>query len=291
MKQEVDTRARLVVIGIVVVALFGGLLTRLWFLQVTGGEKLAVAAQKQRQDTVSVPALRGAILDAKGRVLAQTVLVKSLMVDRQSVPLDEKPKLVASLATFLGVPPEEVEKRLDSQQYAPFEKVPVATELTDDQQIYLAEHATEFPNTSVASTPVRKYSYGTTAAHVLGYLGKINADELKARPKSGYQLDDVIGKAGIELTYEDVLRGTPGIDTVQVDNRGQVTSETTTKAPKAGDDVQLSIDLDAEAIAAESLQQGIDGASSLVSPDTGNYYHPKGGAVVVLDARTGQVVA
>ncbi|MET0628916.1 MAG: penicillin-binding protein 2, partial [Acidimicrobiia bacterium] len=291
MKQEVDTRARLVVIGIVVVALFGGLLTRLWFLQVTGGEKLAVAAQKQRQDTISVPALRGAILDAKGKVLAETVLVKSLMVDRQQVPLDEKAKLVTSLATFLGVAPEDIEQHLDSQQYAPFEKVPVATDLTDDQQIYLAEHATEFPFTSVDSTPVRKYNYGTTAAHVLGYIGKINDDELKARPKSGYQLDDVIGKDGVELTYEDVLRGEPGVDTVQVDNRGQVTSVTTTKAPKAGDDVQLSIDLDTEAIAAESLQQGIDGASSLVSPDTGNYYHPKGGAVVVLDARTGQVVA
>jgi penicillin-binding protein 2 len=291
MKQEVDTRARLVVIGIVVVALFGGLLTRLWFLQVTGGEKLAVAAQKQRQDTIAVPALRGAILDAKGRVLAETVLVNSLMVDRQQLTPAQKAKLVASLSGYLGVAPEEIEQRLDSQQYAPFEKVPVATNLTDDQFVFLSEHATEFPHTELASTPVRKYNYGTTAAHVLGYIGKINEEELQTRPKSGYQLDDVIGKAGIELKYEDVLRGEPGVDTVQVDNRGQVTSVATTKTPKAGDDVQLSIDLDAEAIAAESLQQGIDGASSLVSPDTGNYYHPKGGAVVVLDARTGQVVA
>jgi penicillin-binding protein 2 len=288
---EVDARARLVVIGVVVVALFAGLLTRLWFLQVAGGEKLAVAAQQQRDHQVSVPSLRGAILDAKGRVLAETVLTTSLTVDRQALTTSTRADLVEKLSGFLGVPPEEIERRLDSKQYAPFERVPVTTALTQEQFVHFSEHAREFPGTKLDTTPRRVYHHGASASHVLGYVGRINDDELAARPHENYELDDLIGKEGIELTYETELRGEPGIDTIEVDNRGQVTGETTKRAPVPGHDVQLSVDIDAQRVAEESLQQGIDGASSVVSPDTGNYYRPTSGAVVVLDARTGQVVA
>ena len=84
-RAEVDTRRRLVIIGLVVVALFAGLLTRLWFLQVAGGESLAVAAQANSDEIVQVPALRGRILDGKGRVLAETKAVTALVVDRQKL--------------------------------------------------------------------------------------------------------------------------------------------------------------------------------------------------------------
>ena len=291
MKQGVDTRARLAIIGVVIVALFAGLLTRLWFLQVAGGETLAVAAQKQRDRTVPVPALRGAILDAKGRVLAETVLQTSLVVDRQRLTPDSREKLVAALSYFLAIPPEDVEKRIDNKQYDPFEPVPVEMELTQEQYVFFAEHADVFPHASLESTPVRVYPNGPVGAHVLGYIGRVNDDELAARPGQGYANDDVIGKDGIELTYEIELRGRPGVDKVEVDNRGQVTGVVTAKEPTPGHDVQLSLDLDVQAVAEESLQQGIDGAGGVVSPDTGNYYGPKGGAVVVLDGRSGQVVA
>ncbi len=291
MKQEVDTRARLVVIGVVIIALFAGMLTRLWFLQVAGGEKLAVAAQKQRDRTVDVPALRGAILDAKGRVLAETVLVTSLTVDRQELTPSTREELVGALSYFLGIPPEEVEERIDNQQYDPFEPVPVEMQLTQEQYVFFAEHGDLFPHTSLASTPVRRYPNGTIAAHALGYIGKVNKDELRARPGQGYATDDVIGKDGVELTFESELRGRPGVDKVEVDNRGQVTDVVTARDPVPGNDVQLSLDLDVQTVAEESLQQGIEGARSLVSRDSGNYFDPKGGAVVVLDGRTGQVVA
>jgi len=290
MRSEVDTRARLVIVGVIVVALFTGLLTRLWFLQVTGGEQLAVAAQEQRDRKVTVPALRGAILDAKGRVLAETVVVSSLTVNRQDLTADQSKDLVAKLAPVLGLDPKEIERTLASTQYAPYEPVPV-TQLTQDQFVYFSEHASDFPSTHIATTPVRRYPYGEAAAHVVGYLGRINEDELEKRPNEGYELDDTIGKTGIELTYESELRGTPGVETVQVDAQGQATSVTKTRDPVAGHDVQLSVDLDAQLIAQESLQQGIDGASNVYDKLNSRYHEPTGGAVVVLDARTGQVVA
>ena len=110
MRAEVDTRGRLVIIGLVVVALFAGLLTRLWFLQVAGGESLAVAAQANSDEIVQVPALRGRILDVKGRVLAETKAVTALVVDRQKLTADERARLVPSLAHALGITPERGEQ-------------------------------------------------------------------------------------------------------------------------------------------------------------------------------------
>ena len=103
---EANSRRRLVVIGVIVIALFAGLLTRLWFLQVTGGEKLAVAAQQNRDRFVPVPAVRGTIFDAKGNVLAQTVPVTTLTVDRQQLsPRPSGRRSRQNLGTLLGITP------------------------------------------------------------------------------------------------------------------------------------------------------------------------------------------
>ena len=127
-RAEVDTRGRLVVIGLVVVALFAGLLTRLWFLQVAGGESLAVAAQANSDEIVQVPALRGRILDAKGRVLAETRAGdRARRRPPEAHRSTTRPKLVPSLAPRARrVTPEEVNKRLDNVSNLPFEAVTVA---------------------------------------------------------------------------------------------------------------------------------------------------------------------
>ena len=174
-RAEFDTRGRLVVIGVLVIALFAGLLTRLWFLQVAGGESLAVAAQANSDEIVQVPALRGRILDDKGRVLAETKAVTALVVDRQKLTPDDRAKLVPNLAHALGITPEEVNKRLDSVSNQPFEAVNVAEPLSDDQAQYVLEHQEDFPATRTTSSFARVYPQGSLAAHVLGYTGQIDA--------------------------------------------------------------------------------------------------------------------
>lgn len=290
-RAEVDTRGRLVVIGVVVIALFGGLLTRLWFLQVAGGESLAVAAQANSDAIVQVSALRGRILDDKGRVLAETKAVTALVVDRQKLTGDDRVKLVPNLAHALGITLEEVNKRLDNVSNLPFEAVNVAEPLTDDQAQYVLEHQDEFPATRITSSFLRVYPQGTLAAHVLGYTGQINAEEYAANKSKGYQMDDTIGKSGIEQTFETDLRGTPELTRVRVDNRGIKIGESVIRKAQPGHDVQLNIDIDAQKVAEDSLQQGMDGARHLVDPDHGRYYAASGGAVAVLDAQTGAVMA
>jgi penicillin-binding protein 2 len=294
---EANTRRRLVVIGALVLTLFAGLLTRLWFLQVTGGEQLAVQAQQNRDRVVDVPAERGTIYDAKGNWLARTVPVTTLTVDRQNLTDADRILLEENLPEklpelFAGKSAVDIGNLIDDTSVAPYLPVAIATNPTPETVQYVAEHRDLFPQVSVARTSVREYSdAGIAAANLIGYTGEINGDELKTYVNDNYKTGDDIGKTGIEQTYESVLRGVPGRDKVLVDSRNRAVDTITEKKPQAGHDVQLTVDGDAQKIAMESLQQGIDGAKTLVNPDTGNYYQPTGGAVVVLDARTGSVVS
>ena len=292
---EASTRRRLVVIGAIVMALFAGLLTRLWFLQVSGGEALAVQAQQNRDHPVAVPALRGTIYDAKGNWLARTVPVTALTVDRQKLTASDRVLLMENLPTlpdFAGKSVVEIGKLIDDTSVSPYLPVAIATNPSPDTVVYVAEHRELFPQVSVTRTSVREYSdAGIAAANLIGYTGEINDDELEAHFGERYETGDTIGKIGIEQTFESELRGVPGRDKVQVDNLGRAVDTIMVRKPHAGHDVQLTLDGDVQKVALESLQQGIDGSRRLVDPDTGNYYEPTGGAVMVLDARTGSVVA
>ncbi|MFN8025910.1 MAG: penicillin-binding protein 2 [Acidimicrobiia bacterium] len=289
---EANTGRRLLVIGAIVMALFAGLLTRLWFLQVSGGEKLAVQAQQNRDRVVQVPSLRGAIYDRNGVVLAQNVPVTTLTLDRQNLTPAERITLEDSLSTLLGKSPVEVGTMIDNPAVSPYAPLPLLENVPLATAVYVAEHREAFPDVSITTTSVRQYTpEGVAAANLLGYTGAINADELKARAGEGYATDDRIGKTGIEQVFESELRGTPGVDKVQVDSRGRATSTITEKKPESGHDLQLTIDANVQKIAAESLQQGMEGARTLVDPDNGRFYPATGGAVIVLDARTGSLVA
>jgi penicillin-binding protein 2 len=288
---EPNTGRRLAVIGILVMALFAGILTRLWFLQVTGGEKLAVAAQRQRDRFVTVPAVRGTIYDRNGIPLAQTVPVTSLMVDRQQLSPAERATLEKNLGALLGKTPDDVGQLIDNTNYAAFEPVPVAKDIDLGKAIYVTEHRSEFPQVSVTRTAERRYPNDYQAADILGYVGQINADELKSHEGDGYDARDTIGKTGIEQMFESQLRGKPGKDKVEVDNQGRAVNVVEVQKPQAGNDVRLTLDLPTQHIAEESLAQGMNGARSQVDPDSGNHYVANAGAVVVLDARTGAVVA
>jgi penicillin-binding protein 2 len=288
---EVNSRRRLLVIGAIVFALFAGLLTRLWFLQVNGGETLAVAAQRNSAKFVPVPAVRGTIYDAKGLPLAQTVPVTTLTVDRQKLTAADRVTLETNLGHLLGVDAKAVGALIDSPRYDPFVPVPVAKNVTLTTAVYVSEHRDQFPQVAVTRTSEREYPNGQLGANLVGYVGQINKDELAAHAKDGYSNDDIIGKTGVEQTFESELRGTPGTDKVVVNSQGRaVGAPVEVKKPQAGHDVQLTVDLGAQKIAEESLQQGMDGARTLVDPTTG-YFKANAGAVVVLDARTGSVVA
>lgn len=289
-----ERRVRVSIIGVVALALFGALFARLWYLQVAAGKEYAAAAQSNTVRTINEPPIRGRILDVKGRPVVDNRIANVITIDRK-LTSPQRTQVIDRLAELLAVSTEELRKKLDDPRVSPYTTVPVAVDVPFAVLAYVSEHREDFPGVKAEPLAFRRYVHDALAAHVLGYTGEINEQELAAQLGSGtYELGDTIGKAGVELIYESDLRGRPGQERVEVDSSGRVLRSLGTSKPRPGHDVVLTIDLDVQALAEESLAQGIKAARA-----TQDRSYKKGfktlnapaGSVVVLDATDGSVVA
>lgn len=286
---------RLTVIGVIVMFLFSALFARLWFLQVASDSNYAAAATSNRFRVVYEPALRGRILDRNGKPIVDNEPVDVLTFDRNKTMSSGVRKLVvARLAQLLGVTPKEIERRIEDPRASSVAPVHVATAIPPEVRTYVEEHEPDFPAVQVIRTAERAYPNGPVAANLIGYVSEINADELKAYKNEGYRQGDLIGKDGIEQTFENVLRGTPRKLKVEVDSRGRVVRTIEERKAVAGKDVKLTLDLDVQRMAEQSLAQGMDGARRLQDQNEKQRfasYRAGAGAVVALDPNDGSVIA
>ncbi len=256
---------RLAVLGLVVFSMFATLFVRLWSLQVLSVEDFEVAAIENRFETLPVRAPRGRILDRNGKVLVDNRVSVVVTLDPQildeefSEPADRSNyigRLAGDLRSFgVQVTAPEINERLDDPQYSPLSPRPIAEDVPEDVEIFLGEHASEFPAAAVERRTLRTYPYGKLAAHILGYVGALNEEEYdresRVDTEKPYQVDDEIGKTGVERVFESWLRGTPGERVVQVDSANRVVGEVESEAidPRPGSDVRLTIDIDLQAAA------------------------------------------
>lgn len=304
---EAKSRVRLGIIGIIVMALFCGLFARLWFLQIASSTSYAAQTEANRVRIIHETAVRGSILDRNGVEIVQSTLVNTIQV-RRGLTDAERELMVPNLATVLGVTKKYINKRLDSVRYSPYQPVPIKNGVSYDKLVYIKERPEMFPKVDVVRRSVREYPVfneialiypsvyedTTPASHLLGYVGAVNKQEKKLHEGEGYGPDDVIGKVGVEQVFETELRGEPRARKLEVDSRGRLVQVLRDKPAEVGNDVQLTLDLNIQRIAEESLVQGMRKASGLRDPtirDRFKTYSAKGGAVVVLDASDGSVVA
>lgn len=284
-----SSRLRLGVLGMVVLSLFCALLARLWYLQVLAAPTLKVEAQHNSVAVVYTEAPRGRILDRNGKVLADNRVVLALVADREEVP--KHPDVLPKVSALLGVPVPVLEERMRDERYSLFKPVPIAVDVPKEKVIYLREHQAEFPGVEGVQLTERTYPNGTLAAHLLGTVGEINDTELEKRKSDGYRAGDTVGKSGVELTYEADLRGEAEIAKLEVDSVGRVQRFLGIQPAVQGDDVRLSIDIDIQRLAEESLTQGLELARKTSDFLTGKPFIGAGGSVVVLDPRDGSVLA
>ena len=284
-----SSRLRLGILGMVVLSLFCALLARLWYLQVLASPTFKVEAQHNSVAVVYTEAPRGRILDRNGKVLADNRVVLALVADREEI--GKRPEVLDRLAAHLGKPVLDLKDRVADERYSLFKPVPVAVDVPKDKLIYVLEHRGEFPGIDGVQITERVYPNGTLGAHILGTVGEINDEELGPRKALGYKAGDTIGKSGIELTYESDLRGDPEISKLEVDSVGRVQRSLGNQPAVQGDDIRLSIDLDIQRLAEESLAQGIDLARNSTDFLTGKRFLAPGGSVVVTDPRDGSVLA
>ncbi|HWC11448.1 MAG TPA: penicillin-binding protein 2 [Acidimicrobiales bacterium] len=283
------TRLRMGVLGVVVVSLFAAMLVRLWYLQVLAGPTLRVEAEQNSVRLIVTEAPRGRILDRNGNILVDNRTVDAVTVRRDEV--NRNPGLLPRLSALLAVPEEDLRKRVADDRFTLFKPVPVAEDVPKEKLIYIREHQDEFPGVGAVHLTRRNYPHGTLAAHVLGYIGQINDRELEPRRTAGYKAGDTIGKSGVEAAYETDLRGQPQIEKLEVDSKGRVLRTLGVQPAVQGHDVQLTIDLDIQRVAEESLQQGLERSRRAYDRDTAKFFLTGAGSVVVLDPRNGSVVA
>jgi penicillin-binding protein 2 len=292
-----NPRLRLGIIGVVALSLFAALFARLWFLQVLTAGEYELAAEANQRRVVPLPAPRGRILDRDGEILVANRASNVVTVDRSALrQLDpaEQVDVINRLAAVVDKPPFMLRERLEDQRLGPFAPVPVAEDLPEEVLIELRERQHEFPGVTAEQSAVRSYPHASLAAHLLGYVGAINTEELAAAGGSGgpggYRLSSRIGKEGIERTFEEDLRGVEGEVVLEVDATGVPIRELSRREPVQGHDVVLSMDLDVQRVAEAALAEGMVQTQGHRDPETGA---PVifGGSAVVLDAKEGSVTA
>ncbi|MBW3626416.1 MAG: penicillin-binding protein 2 [Actinobacteria bacterium] len=285
-------RLRLGIVGVVTLSLFAALFARLWFLQVLNAGEYEVAAERNQQRVVPLPAPRGRILDRNGAILvdnraSNVVTVNRAELNRQSEP--ERQDVIERLAVVVGRPAAALTGRLDDQRFGPFTPVPVAEDVPEEALIELRERRHEFPGVDAEQVAVRSYPHGTLAAHLLGYVGQINAEELEAAPDT-YRLDSRLGKDGVERTFEADLAGIDGEVVLEVNAKGVPVRELERRPPVQGKDLVLSIDLEVQRAAEAALASGMAKTQGHKDPVTGAPV-TFGGSTVVLDVKEGTVAA
>ena len=297
-------RLRMSLLGVVVLGCFIALFARLWYLQVMEAPALAVQATANRTRIVATEAPRGRIFDAKGRIIVDNRTSLIVSIDRNELKkVNDQDELISRLADALtanGAPIKTatIQKRLADKRTDQLGVVSIASDVTEEVVHHLSENAEDYPSVSFERKTVRFYPYGTAASNILGYTGRISAEALKTLEpgtdvdgvEKTYQPDSIIGLAGVESVYEKELRGTPGIELVQVDYRNRPVGTESYQPPKSGDDIQLHIDIEVQIRAEQSLVERLNVLRGTPQRD-GVMRNAPAGSVVVLDPQNGGVVA
>src|SRR5215510_12200507 len=268
---------RLQIVYYIAIAIFGVLIGRLWYLQVINSEVFAERAEANRIRILPVPARRGTILDRKGNVLVTSKLSYNIVLSRKDVKPSEFPQLADLLAENLGIERQWLADRFEQAKFeAQYESIVVKELATSYDVSWVEAHQFEYPMIRAEEAPQRVYRYGPLAAHALGYVGEVSPTELKnpngsfSREK-GYKLGDVIGKSGVERTYNEILMGKDGERRVLVDSRGRIQRELERIEPVAGRDFYTTLDLDIQKMAeaqADTMPMG-RGAVAVMDPNNG----------------------
>jgi penicillin-binding protein 2 len=288
--EQPSIQFRLTIIIVVVACLFSALVARLWFLQVVNVDTAQQVAADNGIRTIYVPAQRGRILDNTGAVLVGNVNVSVIEVNRQVA--GQNPQMLRVLAPLLNMTVPALQTAINNTQYSPYAPVPVATGVSPQQILYVQENQSMFPGVTATTTSERQYTpAGEAAANVVGYVGQIGAAELSQLKSKGYQAGDQIGLTGIEAEYESLLRGTPGVERVQVDSKGNVLGTLSYTPPVPGDDIELTINGNAQMAAEQALSQGEAAARATFDPVTNRNFSAPAGSAVVEDPQTGQIIA
>ena len=293
------SRLSLLVVQILIVSLLAALLGRLFYLQIAAGPKYRDAALSIQSRDVVAPANRGLIVDSSGVPLALNKVGLAITIDR--IEIDKQPDkgvaVMQRLAKLLKLNYNDVftntrlcgelpvGQRAGCWTGSRYQPIPITKEADPDIALQIVERPDQFPGVDAQPISIRSYPglVNVNAAHVLGYVGPLTEDDL-ANSSKQYFRSESIGKAGLEIQYDSYLRGVPGIRTLIVDRKEVITRESQNTKPVAGDHLVTSLDIRLQAAAEKALEDAVKRGRA-------NGYTSDSGAAVVMDIRTGRILA
>ena len=251
----------------VVVLVLAVLAAGMWRLQVLGVDNYRQLAEANRVRKEPVRAPRGKIFDREGRILVDNYpsvscnLLRDQVKDLQAdIPL---------IARGLHLPVEQVEATLRRYASEPkYQPIPLKQDITQDEQAFIEAHRNELPELETIDDQRRLYPRDGFAAHLIGYVGEVSEQDLNSSKFDFYEPGDVVGKSGVEETYDSLLRGVDGSRDVIVNSHGKEVGQLGQQLAKPGQDLRLTIDLDLQRVA-EQMMEGKNGALVAMDPHTG----------------------
>src|SRR5579875_145784 len=239
----------------------------LWRLQVLGAAEYRVLAEQNRVRKVPVLAARGRILDREGRVIVDNYpSVTCYLLREQMSAVDQDLPMIAQ---GLHMEPDQIRAILKHYEFAPkYQPIPLKQDITPDEQAFLAAHRDDLPELDTIDEQRRLYPRDGFAAHLIGYVGEVSEADLNNSKYAFYEPGDVVGKSGVEESYDEVLRGQDGSRDMIVNSHGREVGVMGEEYAKPGQDLKLTLDLDIQR-AAEQAMEGKIGAMVALDPHTG----------------------
>ena len=255
----VDRRSvRLGILASVAFILVGLLGVRLWFLQTVRADELQARVDRSRTRVIQLAPERGRIFDADGRILADNERILTLAVDWKYLQRSsERTELFTKIAEWVETEVSEMEDRYLSGFYSPFLPLPLVEDIDEPTAIALLERVEQMPGVEILNEWKRVYPYAPHAAHVVGYMGAITAEQLDDYLVRGYLRNERVGQFGVERSLEDLLHGQWGYQVLEVDATNRPVNIVEEVPPINGYDVQLTIDLDAQVYVEQALETAI----------------------------------
>jgi penicillin-binding protein 2 len=278
--EPVRRLSRFLVFGLAVIIGVGALSARLFYLQISNGTEYAALSAANRTVLDAIPAPRGLIYDASGRLLVSNIRTFAVKIRPSDLPNSERDTVVARMSALLDLVTSDINAAIDGNPGSAFDLVRIAQDVDQSTANLISEAGYELPGVEVAVEARREYADGPLFAQLLGYTGPVSADELPDLRSEGYLPDDLIGKMGIEREYETELRGSYGSQSVERDATGRRTQVLQTiDEAVPGASLNLTIDTKTQKDAEKALRWAMKKIGMTR------------GVVIAMNPQTGEILA
>jgi penicillin-binding protein 2 len=246
---------------------------RLWALEVLSSAQYVERARNNQVREIVRQAPRGEIRDRTGKVLVDNRTALDLQVRPDRLPENEvrRRRVLRRIAELADMKLPRVEREVNAGEVAPSNPVTLRRDVADEVIFFLQENQEEFPGVSVKPVFVRRYTQGSLAAHLFGHVREVSAEQLTQSRYQGLSSGEEVGQAGLELTYDSLLRGQSGATRLQVDALGRPAGRRlANREPRTGNNLQLTLDVGIQRAGEKALASfGLPGAFVAMDVNSG----------------------